>query len=151
MGGWGPSYPDPFLPLRRWLSLGPVLGLELGGCETYLGSCLTSLLSVGGFCDTPSLSLALCELSLKTEWSMGKVPPGVNWSDSILRFLPPLRGLRVGIQFFMKCEILSIAFSPLMLKMSIRFSEKSSRAGNTVNLKTAGKEGAGGEEERPCP
>lgn len=78
-GRAGSSHPGLFLPLRTWLSLGPGLGLELGGCETYLGSCLTSLLSRGSFCDTPSLSLAFCELSLETEWSMGKVPPGVHW------------------------------------------------------------------------
>lgn len=57
-GRVGSTCPDPFLPLRRWLPLGPGLGLELGGCETYLGSCLTSLL-LGGDFFIPSLSLAL--------------------------------------------------------------------------------------------
>lgn len=52
------------LPLRRWLSLGPgCLGLELGGgCETYLGSFLASLLSGRGFCDRTVVH-ALCGLS----------------------------------------------------------------------------------------
>lgn len=88
-GRVGSTCPDPFLLSRRWLPLGPGLGLELGGCETYLGSCLTSLLSGGDFF-IPSLSRALSELSLETEWSMGKVPPEVHWCliEYLGSFLP---------------------------------------------------------------